>query len=1053
MVFLQRFELWGLETRRCFRFRGRTGAVVWSKVWAAVWFWVWASLSAGHGSAATWASLRSDDPIDFSTEVLPILQRHCYACHSHQAGSMEGNLALDWRSGWETGGDRGPAIQPGLPNDSLLVRAIRHTDPDLQMPAEKIPAAEIAILERWIQQGANDPRVTEPQAIDPDAAKQWWSLQPLIRPTISRTLSDVAEVGAATTSETDALPIPHPIDVWIDRQLAVEGLQPQPRAERRELIRRLWIDLLGLQPTCEEVAAFERDESPDAWQRLVDDCLARPQYAERWARHWLDTVHFADSHGFEHDVFRPHAWPYRDYVIDAFHRDLPWSDFIKAQLAADHFFPDQPQAIAALGFLGAGPYDQSAAATAPMSFEYLDRDDLVTQVCGSFLSLTANCARCHAHKFDPISQEDYFSLQATFAGILKGEIRYDADPDVAAARRHWQDVLRLAAAEDSAWLSSAAAEEIFQQWAATPGPRWQPLAYETFYSSGGAHLQRLSDGSLLSAGPTPESEEVVVTATSELTTITAFRLDLLTHDSLPEQGPGRAPNGNLHLNDIRFQYFAPDEVAPRSLSVAQATADFNQAGWTIQQAIDDDPRSAWGIHPHVGQPHHAVFVLSEPLPVSPQSRILVSLKQTHGGGHVIGRFLLSACEGDANQALALSAQASRIEQKSAAARTAAETQAFRAEVLRKYAEHQLKQLPEPDRLYAAGKDVENERGRLQLPQPRTIQLLSRGDLEKPRGEIAPGALSILTHLPARFSCSTTDDESLRRAELARWIVHPENPLTWRSMANRVWYYHFGRGLCHTLNDFGRLGELPSHPELLDWLACELRDTDSLKHLHRLICTSQAYQRSSRSNDELLERDPDNRWLARSTRRRLDAESFRDAVLGLSGSLDLSPGGPGVKYFRESPGPQVTPKLHYDDFDWDSPGANRRSIYRVVWRGIADPLFEALDFPDLGLLAPQRHQSSSPLQSLVLLNHPFVLHQAQRWATALTASTPHSAEESANASTHMPKLELAIQRAVRQAWLRPATDEELAVLSQLAHEHGLAAVCRLLINSNEFLYVE
>ena len=1022
------------------------------------WYWVVGYWVAGYWVLCGWglgllAQTRPDDPLDFSTEVLPLLQRHCYACHSHQAGSMEGNLALDWRSGWETGGDRGPAIVPGQPDDSLLVQAIRHTDPDLQMPAEKIPAAEIAILERWIQQGAADPRVAQPQAIDPDDAKQWWSLQPLIRPTVPEIMSDVAEVGVTTTSGADARPAPHPIDVWIDRQLAAERLQPQPLAERRELIRRLWFDLLGLQPTVEEVAAFEQDSAPDAWQRLVDECLSRPQYAERWARHWLDTVHFADSHGFEHDVFRPHAWPYRDYVIDALHRDMPWSDFIKAQLAADYFFPDQPTGLAALGFLGAGPYDQSAAATAPLSFEYLDRDDLVTQVCGAFLSVTANCARCHAHKFDPISQEDYFALQATFAGILKGEIRYDADPSIAAAREHWQAVARMAAAKDEAWLGSAAAEEIFQQWAATPGPRWLPLDYETFHSSGGAQLQRLADGSLLSTGPAPDKEELVVTATSALTTITAFRLDLLTDESLPQQGPGRAPNGNLHLNDIRFQYFAPDEATPRTLAIAQATADFNQEGWTIQQAIDDNPGSAWGIHPHVGQPHHAIFVLTEPLEVSPQGRILISLKQTHGGGHVIGRCLLSACDGDANQALALSADSLHIEQLPAAERTAAETRALRAEVLQKYAEQQLRQLPEPDRLYAAGKDVENERGRLQVTQPRTIQLLARGDLEKPRGDVGPGALSIFEHLPARFAVSPHDDEALRRAELARWIVHPENPLTWRSMANRVWYYHFGRGLCNTPNDFGRMGELPTHPELLDWLACELRDTDSLKHLHRLICTSQAYRRSSRSTDELTERDPENRWLARGTRRRLDAESFRDSVLGLSGALDLSRGGPGIKYFRESPGPQVTPKLHYDDFDWDSPGAQRRSIYRVVWRGIADPLFEALDFPDLGLLAPQRHQSSSPLQALVLLNHPFVLHHAQRWATALSTSTMPTGEESANASTHSPNLELAIQRAVRQAWLRAATEDELSALAGLAREHGLATVCRLLINSNEFLYVE
>jgi hypothetical protein len=270
------------------------------------------------------------------------------------------------------------------------------------------------------------------------------------------------------------------------------------------------------------------------------------------------------------------------------------------------------------------------------------------------------------------------------------------------------------------------------------------------------------------------------------------------------------------------------------------------------------------------------------------------------------------------------------------------------------------------------------------------------------------------------------------------------------MANRVWYYHFGRGLTNTVNDFGRMGELPSHPELLDWLACELRDTGSLKHLHRLICTSDAYRRSSRSTAAIEQSDPGNRWLARWSRRRLDAEAFRDSVLVLSGRLDLTMGGPGIKYFRESPGPQVTPKLHYDDFDLNDPAANRRSIYRVVWRGIPDPLFEALDFPDLGLLAPQRHQSSSPLQTLTLLNHPFVLHHAEVWADRVQMEDRSAVESRA---AEPVSLDRAIQQVVQQAWLRSGTEAEVAALRKLADEHGMAAVCRLLINSNEFLYVD
>ncbi len=1022
-------------------------------------------LGCVHFPAAS--QLHADD--FFQQQVLPILESHCFQCHSHDHGTMEGNLALDWRSGWEVGGDRGPAVIPGDVEQSLLLQAVRHSDPDLQMPPEKMDEAQIAILERWVREGAADPRVARPEAAAEDPT-EWWSLKPLERreppgPEPPDHTSATAAAGSAV------------IDAWIDQQLRKQQLSPQPLADRRTLIRRLWLDLLGLHPSWEEVEAFQRDAAPDAWERLVEKCLASPQYGERWARHWLDTVHFADSHGFEHDVFRPHAWPYRDYVIDAFNRDLPWSDFVKAQLAADYFFPDDTDSRAALGFLGAGPYDQSAAATAPLSFEYLDRDDLVTQVCGSLLSTTANCARCHSHKFDPISQEDYFALQAVFAGVLKGDIRYDTDAQVAAQRRFWQQLHDAATKKDAQVLLSATATEEFQKWWEQEPSFWTPLSVETFHSTGGAALQRLADHSILSTGPPPERDTVVVSASANLGSITAFRLDLLTDPSLPMNGPGRAANGNLHLNEIQFHYFAAGADTPQKLHVAAATADFDQTGWTIQQAIDGNPQTAWGIHPFVGQAHFATFQLKEPLALQAEGKLVVSLQQTHGGSHLIGRFLLSATDADPSTTAALSAEALAIAGQTPAERTPEQELKLRAEVLQWLAKFRLSNLPEQAKLYAVGSQVENERGTLQVPSPPTIHVLARGDLEKPRQAVAPGALSVLKHMPARFEAPARfespadvdfpdDAEVHRRAALALWIVHPENGLTWRSIANRVWYHHFGRGLSDTPNDFGRMGQEPTHPELLDWLACEVRDHNgSLKHLHRLICNSQAYQRASTWRTDLQAQDPQNAWLARMSRRRLDAESFRDSVLVLSGRLDLTGGGPGIKYFAESPGPQVTPKLDYEDFDLEGPHAQRRSIYRVVWRGIPDPLFEALDFPDLGLLVDKRHQSASPLQALTLLNHRLVLHHAKIWADTLTPSMPDNVGRSVpvdpapRAGTSAPSgpdpaslITTAILRAVRQCWLREATPEELQDLESLAAESGLPAVCRLLICSNEFLYI-
>jgi len=787
---------------------------------------------------------------------------------------------------------------------------------------------------------------------------------------------------------------------------------------------------------------------------LVETCLASPHYGERWARHWLDAIHFADSHGFEHDVFRPHAWPYRDYVIEALNRDLPWSDFVRAQLAADYFFPASPQAQAALGFLGAGPYDQSAAATAPLSFEYLDRDDLVTQICGSLLSTTANCARCHHHKFDPISQEDYFALQAVFAGVLKGDIRYDRDPQVAAQRRHWQGLLTAATHHEAAVLLGPTATEVIDAWWQQEPAFWTPLSLETFHSTGGARLQRLEDQSILSTGPAPERDTVIVTAGTTLSVITALRLDVLTDASLPGNGPGRAENGNLHLNEIEVCYFPPGTDAPQPLDLVAATADFEQTAWTIQQAIDGDPQTAWGIFPQVGQPHFAIFQLREPLVFHPAGKIVIALQQTHGGSHLIGRFLVSVTAADPRATAALSAESLAIARRSVADRTVGQELQLRSEVLQWLARFHLEQLPAPARLYAAGDQVENERGLLQVTQPRPIHVLARGDLEQPRQAVAAGALSLLSHLPHRFDRPAATDGQ-RRAALADWIVHPDNGLTWRSIANRVWYHHFGRGLSDSPNDFGRMGQPPTHPQLLDWLACEVRDHQgSLKHLHRLICNSRTYQRASTWRGDLQEQDPHNQWLARVSRRRLDAESFRDSVLVLSGRLDLTAGGPGIKYFSESPGPQVTPQLDYDDFDLASPNANRRSIYRVVWRGIPDPLFEALDFPDLGLLVDKRHQSSSPLQALTLLNHRLVLHHAEVWAQQLQAEATKAANSgtTVQAAKNPHTLATAVRNAVRQCWLREPTAEELEDLTALAADHGLAAVCRLLICSNEFLYI-
>jgi hypothetical protein len=954
---------------------------------------------------------------------------------------MEGGLTLDWRSGWERGGDRGPAIVPGNPDASLLIQAVRHQHAELQMPEDKLEPAAIAILEEWVRSGAADPRSTPPQPRPIDA--DWWSLRPLKRPAIPAVPPAAASTAVAKPAE--ALIAPNPIDAFLWSAWQRAGLQPTAAADRRTLIRRLTVELHGLLPTPEDTAAFISDPDPQALEKLVDRLLDSPRYGERWARHWMDVIHFADSHGYEHDVFRPNAWRYRDYLIASFNADIPWGRFIREQLAADVYAAGQPSRRAALGFLGAGTYDHSAAATAPKNFENLDRDDMVMQTLTAFCSTTAGCARCHDHKFDPVIQADYYSLQAVFAGIGKGDIPFDADPEVSAARLRWQQLREAADRRDPTVLLTPETQALIA--AVLPqsdaGALWKPIALQTFRSLEGAHLRQLDDGSLLATGPRPETDTTELTFTADgLTQVTAIRLDVLPHETFPALGPGRAVNGNLHLSEVELKVFSGDRQEGRSIAFQRATADFEQDGWTIAHAIDGNIQTAWGIDPQEGKAHFAVFELKSPVSVVPGLTFDVVLRQSHGRAHTIGRLRVSLTDAPPGTAQAYPADLHALLEIPADKRSPDQQLQLAALALKLRAEGELRQLPPAEFLYAAAPVATNERGTIRFDTPREIRVLKRGDVDQPTDLALPGALSILepsAGLPARFGIPDGQPESARRAALAEWIASPANPLTWRSAANRVWQYHFGRGLCETPGDFGRMGSLPDHPELLDWLACELRDHGSLKRLHRILCLSTAWQASADASEQALQLDPHNQLVARRSRQRLDADTWRDSVLLASGRLDDTMGGPAIAHFSSQPGAQLTPILDYSTVDWDAPGMTRRSIYRVVWRGIPDPLLEQLDFPDLGLPAPVRGQSVSPLQALTLLNNRFVLHHAE-----------HLAQRALRAGTDV---ETQVTSAVNSTWQRPPTTFELNALSRLARSHGLPAVARLLLNSAEFLVVD
>jgi hypothetical protein len=970
------------------------------------------------------AGIESLDPakVDFfEKNVLPILSERCFSCHSHEQ-EISGNLALDFASGWKTGGDRGPSIQPGNPNSSLLLQAVRGEISDLKMPPEEsLTADQISILQQWIQDGAIDPRI---QSTNTTSREPWWSYLPI-----------------QSVPPPSNLPTSSPVDAFLNVKIHEAGVTKNEPADRRTLLRRLMIDLHGILPTTAELDAFERDSAPDAYERLVDRLLASPRYGERWARHWFDWIHFADTHGFEHDVMRIHAWPYRDYVIQSLNADVAWDQWIQEQIAADAFFPNRSDIIPALGFLAAGPWDHSTAATAQTTFDYLDRDEMVTQVSSVLLSSTVHCSRCHNHKFDPIPQADYYAMQAVFAGVGRGNVPYDRDTNVGARRQAALKLRQAADNRDATQLLTISVQKMVADWEKSISQQqthWSPLLEDLVLALEGTEMKVLEDHVLLATGPKPATETCIVTGHTDLTSITGIRLQLLRDDAFPMGGPGRNDNGNLHLNEFIVEHLREGSATPTRVAIAQATADFDQTGWTVAHAIDGNPATAWGIFPEVGKDHVGVFQFATPLSFGPKDKLIVQLRQLHGGSHTIGKFRLSLSSDNNPQQALLPQDVTNAVAIPRDQRSDIEQLTLAAFVARQHAIEVLNSLPPPSFVYASAPRFESlTESPFYAPwsTPKKVHLLKRGDIAKPAEEAVPGVLSCLSHTPSRFQSDTINDEAQRRMELARWITHSDNPLFWRSIVNRLWQHHFGRGMVDTPNDFGRMGSLPSHPELLDWLANELKSSGgSLKHIHRLIVTSDAYRRSSELQPEASSIDPDNRLIWRGPSGRLDAETFRDSLLFLAQSLDLQTGGPAVQWFKLGPGIQITPTVDYTNFDWTQPTAHRRTIYRFVYRGIQDPFMEALDFPDAAQLTPIRTPTASPLQALALWNHDFVLYAANELAA-------HCRRQQADD---------VIGCAFKTIYLRGPTEKERMMSTEFIAQHDLAALIRVMINSSEFL---
>jgi hypothetical protein len=972
--------------------------------------------------------------VSFEREIRPILMARCYSCHGEQ--TQEGDLRLDRRaSAFRKDGD-GPVVIAGKINASALYQRLISSDRDVRMPKDgkPLPPEQIALFRNWIDQGAVWPSDDAMAA----AALDHWSLKPLVRP-------------AVPVIDNSSPPL-NPIDSFIRARLAELRLKPSPEADRRTLLRRVTFDLTGLPPTPEELAAFANDSSAGAYDRVVDRLLASPRYGERWARHWMDAVHFAETHGHDEDRPRPNAWPYRDYLIRSFNDDKPYARFVAEQVAGDALFPDDPQATVALGFLAAGPWDESSQmgimddTSDKKIAQVLDRDDMITNVISTFTSTTVHCARCHDHKFDPITQADYYALQAVFAGVDRTDRPFDPDRAIGARRKLIQKRRQEIAEMDEACLAANAAlqSEVTAVEHEFVGNQevWTVVAPTSVQSANGSTATLQSDGSLLYDGPKPDKDTYTLGIKTNVPVVTAVQVEVLADASLPHNGPGRQDNGNLHISEFKLLAATDKDAMATSVPIASAFADFEQDGWTANAAIDGKPETAWGIFPQVGQSHAAVFVLREPLRCTPSTKLTVVLEQLHGAHHLIGRPRISLTSTSKPAAAKpLPAPIGVILKTPAGYRSPADRLALAKHLLNWKLDCDLAALPAPKLVYAAAHDFKPDGNFKPSPTPRPVQLLRRGDIHQPMEEAQPGALSCLgpLGLPVRFKLEHPNDEAARRAALAKWLTDPRNPLTWRSIVNRVWHLHFGRGIVSTPNDLGRMGGKPTHPTLIDWLAVEFRESGgSLKRLHRLIVTSAAYRQSSHSDAMAAKLDAENQFLWRMNPTRLDAESIHDAVLQISGKLDLTIGGPSVKQFVETPGIHVTPTVDYAGFDVESPANYRRSVYRFLFRTLPDPFMEAMDCPDASQLAPVRGSSVGPLQALAMLNDRFIVRQSEHTAARLQRISADQLEQ--------------IFQLFRFALLRTPTDEERDRWLNYAKQHGLANACRVMFNTSEFLFV-
>jgi len=965
--------------------------------------------------------------VDFAREVSAILAEHCVGCHG--PATAEGGFNLTEHSKATLALESGArGIVPGKPEASELVRRITSHDADERMPPAKdhkpLKPAEIETLKLWIAQGAQ--------------YDMHWSFRPLTRPAVPQVKYPAA--------------MRNPLDAFVLSKLDARGITPSPEADPYTLIKRLHFDLMGLLPPVEEADEFARlyraaDQLADPaararekerlYRALVDKLLASPHFGERWGRHWLDMARYADSDGYEKDRPRPDAYVYRDWVIQAFNADMPFDQFTVEQLAGD-LLPDAgPNQRIATAFNRQtltneeGGVDQEEFRVNAV----FDRTDTVGSV---WLGLTVGCAKCHNHKYDPISQQEYYQLFAFFNGADEVSVKLPvgATDPIALAKR-------LSPLEDAL---DARRRELFpeeQKWEAAERARLEstpniPIKVEeievlSLTAQSGAKFAKQKDGSYLYESAQSEKDKsgeidtYSLVLQSSLPEITGFRLEALADSSLPKKGAGRSSSGNFVIT--RLSAAIVDEAGKklRPLDLQRATADFEQQNFKAADvlAATANLKKGWAVSPKVDANHHLQVRTKIPLKLAPHERVELTIEQLYGTRHTLGRFRIRALTGDANE-LNLPAEVVTALKQYPEKRIAVTQQTL--------FDYYVGQDPQVKELQAKIEAAHREFKVTVMPvrtiatarKNRKTHRFDRGDFLSPQEEVQPNGPAILPTLASA-------GQGRNRLDLSRWLVSPQNPLTPRVVANQFWSRLFGAGLVRTTGDFGLRGDMPSHPELLDWLAVEFREGAldaqpsrpwSIKAFLKTLVTSATYRQASTHRPELFELDPQNTLLYRQNRLRVEGEVVRDLALGASGLLATKIGGPSVF----PPMPADLAKLSYaNSFSWtDSVGENRyrRGMYTFFKRTIPHPTLMTFDCPDANVSCINRTVSNTPLQALTLLNNETFAETAQAMAKRLVSQSGPSDEER-------------LADCIRTCLVRPAKSDEIDRLSNLldkAREH-------------------